>query len=81
MSVRNCVVCAMERGGVALKLRSVDQVERERPFKGSGARRDLEVREIRISRIVGWIFWRWVSWVRKWRPTPPAPGGLLDCGR
>ena len=63
-----------------LAARSASHVDRDRPWEGSVARRDLDVREMRMRERLGWVRVRWVSWWRKWRPTPPAPWGLLGIG-
>lgn len=58
--------------------RSASQVERESGVVRCVARRDLEVSEMRTRDMLGYWALRVESWDRKCRPTPPAPGEVLD---
>lgn len=71
-------VWAIVRGGEVDAERSVSQVERESGVVRWEARRELVVREMRTREMGGRVWARRESWVRKWWPTPPAPGGVCQ---
>lgn len=59
--------------------RSFSQVEKERGVVRWEARRLFVEREMRTREMLGNFWLRAESWERKWRPTPPAPGGCQTC--
>ena len=54
-SVRKWMVWGIESGDWLLAARSASQVDRDRPREGSVARRDLDVREMRMRERLGWV--------------------------